>query len=92
VGLPQYGGAGPRNTLELMGQDLSRVVGSGNRVWLVLSFQNIPRVRKDAGTTMSWLDQNGYEVADGQDFNQVRVLLFEKMAEAIEPAEGREGT
>ncbi len=77
-GMPQYGNFGRlRTDVRQMEQDLNRIVGPSSRVWLVLSFQNVPRIRTDGYSVRYWLKHRGYKVRLHKIMSQVELLRFE---------------
>ncbi|HEY3317552.1 MAG TPA: glycosyltransferase family 39 protein [Coriobacteriia bacterium] len=77
-GFPQYGEYGMvRDAKVQIGQDLDRVVGPSRRIWLVLGYQNIARMRGDAYNTEKWFVRNGYHVAEHRMLNQVEIIRYE---------------
>lgn len=77
-GFPQYGlGAQLRNGKVQLGQDLRRVSAGSNRVWLLLSFQDIVTVRGDAYNTTKWFLRNGYRIAENHQLSNVQLIVFE---------------
>lgn len=80
---PQRGDFGVvRNSKAQIGQDLQRVAGTSRRVWLVLSYQDIPALRGDAYNTTQWLLRNGFARSQRLGMNRVEVLRFD----AVEPS------
>lgn len=78
---PQHGFNGTvRDAKVQIGQDLSRVVTTAPRVWFVLSFQNIAKLRGDAYNTEMWFLRNGYKVKRNIQMNQVQVIQYERVA------------
>lgn len=86
---PQHGKNGTvRDAKVQIGQDLARVIGPGQRVWLVLSFQDIARLRGDAYNTEMWLIRHGYRPIGDKKLNQVQILLYEGTGAPLVPAVG----
>ena len=80
-GMPQYGNFGRlRTDVRQMEQDLNRIVGPSSKVWLVLSFQNVPRIRTDGYSVRYWLKRRGYKVRLHKIMSQVELLRFEGRA------------
>ena len=87
-GLPAYGNAGElRNASGQIDEDTARAVGSSPRVWLFLSFQNIPEVSSEGWAVRDWLKRHGYEVKFDRRMNQVELLRYEIGPEPLEPPE-----
>lgn len=77
-GFPQYGENGSvRDAKVEIGEDLQRVTGDSKRVWLILSFQNIEKLRGDAYNTEMWFLRHGYKVAETHQYNQVQVIRYD---------------
>lgn len=80
-GFPMFGDYGHvRSAKTELGQDLDRVAGGSQRVWLILSFQNIAKLRGDAYNTTMWFRRNGYRITENTQLNKVQVIRFERTA------------
>ncbi|HEY5547986.1 MAG TPA: glycosyltransferase family 39 protein [Coriobacteriia bacterium] len=76
---PLYGeNAGLRNGKVQLGQDLDRVARQSDRVYLILSFQNIAQLRGDAYNTTMWFLRNGFTTTQDVQLSQVQVLRFDR--------------
>lgn len=67
-----------RNTPQLLGQDLNRQVGPATRVWVIATWQDVPRIALDRVNTGGWLLAHGYRVAEDYQLHQIRVTLYER--------------
>lgn len=77
-GFPQEGQFGKvRDSLGEIDEDLQKAVGLSGRAWVVLSFQNIPRLRTDGQAVRYWFKHHGYHVVLDRRMNQVELLLYE---------------
>ncbi len=77
-GMPMLDAAGnPRNQPRQVGQDLDRVVGAAPRVWLLLSYQDLPRVAEDGDTVRLWLAGHGYTVAMYEPMSRVLLTRYD---------------
>ncbi len=77
-GFPMFSATGVfRDSAELMSQDLDRVVGPAQRVWVVRSFQNVEDIESNARKVDRWFKNNGYERAEHIELNKVEILRFE---------------
>lgn len=85
-GFPQYGKYTViRDAKVQIGQDLQRVTGGSKRVWLILSFQDIAKLRGDAYNTEMWFLRNGYREAQNIQMNQVQVIRYDYVATTPAP-------
>lgn len=69
--------ARPRNSATQMAEDLDRDVGSSRRVWVIATWQDIPRIELDRTMTGAWLAGQGYKVTADYQLRRIRVTLFE---------------
>ncbi|HET6351025.1 MAG TPA: glycosyltransferase family 39 protein [Coriobacteriia bacterium] len=77
-GLPMFSSTGVfRDTSEMMGQDLDRIVGPARRVWVVRGFQNVDDIKANARKVSDWFASNGYRRAEYIQLNKVEILRFE---------------
>ena len=78
-GVPVIGpGTGePRNTPELLAQDLSQQVGQSQRVWVVSSFIEAGRIAEDRKNVIAWLESHGYRERRDLPLHRIRVSLYE---------------
>lgn len=89
---PRYGPYGAlRSGKVKLGQDLDRVAGLSPRVWLLLSFQDIPSLAGDAYNTKKWFERHGFRVAQRANFNEVQVILYvnDGLEAKLSPTGGR---
>jgi len=85
-GFPRYGSFGHlRSTQGEIDEDMARFAGPAKRVWLLLSFQNLPQLRTDAYAVRFWLKHNGFTSDMHAQMNQVEVLRFEAAAPETPP-------
>lgn len=76
--VPSFDAKGlPRNTPAKLGEDLDRQVGPSRRVWLVATWQELPRIALDRRLTAEWLVGQGFAQKDDHQLRRVRVTLFE---------------
>ena len=77
-GFPRYGEFSHlRGSQGEIDEDLVRFVGPARRVWILLSFQNLPQLRTDAYAVRYWLKHNGFTVGLDAQMNQVEVLRYD---------------
>lgn len=60
----------------LMGEDLDRVIGPAERVWVVRSFQNVPYIASNAATVDAWFKDNGFSASEHIELNKIELLLM----------------
>jgi mannosyltransferase len=78
VGMPQYGEGGAlRDSQQQIGEDLNRLVGPAQRVWLFLSFQDVPTVHDDGETMQYWFRHNGFRLAEDDVMDQVELQRYD---------------
>ena len=66
----------PRNRPVQMAEDLTRKVGLADRVWVISTWQDVPRIALDRAITDAWLKSQGYRVIDDHRLHQIRVTLY----------------
>jgi hypothetical protein len=66
-----------RNTPAQLGEDLTRQVGYAERVWVIATWQDVPRIALDRAIVGRWLVDNGYRVTSDHKLRQIRVTLYE---------------
>jgi len=77
-GIPMFSTAGGfRDKPALIAQDLDRIVGPSQHVWIILGFQNVKDIRATTRVTQRWFAANGFRLAEDIPFNKVRVLRYE---------------
>jgi|GEM_PF-4033590 len=75
---PQHGRFGfVRRGKPDLAEDLDRVIGPTNRVWLMLSYQDIETVRGDAYNTINWFKRNGFRLKEDKQLARVQLMLWE---------------
>ncbi len=78
IGLPLDGPDNlPRDAPSQLAADLTRITASSDRVWLFLSFQDIPAVRSDGLVIQRWLYANGYQLAHDDVLNNVEIQRYD---------------
>ena len=76
--VPSFDAQGqPRNTPAALAEDLTRQVGPSRRVWVVATWQDVPRIALDRQLTSEWLSANGYHLIEDRQMRQIRVALYE---------------
>ena len=76
-GMPRYGQFDMlRNTQAEIDEDTARIAASAQRVWVLLSFQDIDPVRNDSQAIRYWMKHNGYTVEKQTSLNQVELMLY----------------
>lgn len=76
--IPSFDAKGqPRNTPAALGEDLTRKVGPSPRVWVVATWQDVPRIALDRQLTDAWLRSHGYRLVEDRQLRQIRVALYE---------------
>ena len=77
-GLPMFSPRGGfRDQPVLIRQDLDRVVGPSEQVWVILGFQNVKDILATTRVMEEWFADNGYTLAEDIRFNKVRLLRYE---------------
>jgi len=76
--VPSFDAKGqPRNTPSKLGEDLDRQVGPSRRVWIVATWQELPRMELDRTLTTQWLLGQGFVQKGDWPLRRIRVTLFE---------------
>jgi hypothetical protein len=76
-GFPRFGSKGEfRDSKVMLRQDLTRIVGSAQRVWVIRAFQNVPSIGYQAYLTNQWFRDNGFSQAEHLILNKSESVLF----------------
>lgn len=76
--VPLYDANGqPRNTPATLGADLDRQVGPSRRVWVIATWQELPRIALDRKLTGDWLVGQGFIDKRDHQLHRIRVTLYE---------------
>lgn len=86
-GFPRFGSNGEfRDSKTMLYQDLTRMIGSARRVWVIRAFQNVPSIGYQAYLTNQWFRQNGFSQVEHQVLNKSESVLFTRAAPVPFPA------
>lgn len=79
-GMPLYGQFDElRNTQGQIDEDTARIAGSADRVWVLLSFQDVGPIRADSQAVRYWMKHNNYAVEKHLSLNQVELFLYKPL-------------